>query len=1019
MTQTMINNLSYDFDDKSIYSIECDLIDILKRKALEHPDHHAIITEERVINYRDLIHQSQSLASHLYNIGIKRETPVAILLEPGIEQIISQIAILMVGGSCVPLDPAMPDSRLCFMLQDLKINLTLTTHQYQERVLPTGFVIIHENILKNPRTKDLPNIHRCKSHRSHVLFTSGTTGTPKAVELEARGILRIVVNPTYINLTATDKIASICNPTFDVYLFEIWGALLNGASIVVIPRKIIIDPYQFEAILEKFSINILIITASLFHLIAHTCPQAFGHLRYLLIGGEALNPHALRQVLQSAPPKHLINCYGPTESTIMSLIHEITLDELTEESVPIGKPIANTDIYILDENQQSVAPNQIGEMYLGGEGLARGYWNRSEINAQRFIMADVGENNQLERIYKTGDLGLQRSDGVYMYSGRVDNQIKIRGHRIEIEEVEIQLIRSKLLQSAAVCIIKKENIEPYLIAFIVPREPATFSKQTLIKWINDYLPEYMRPRLSIVENIPLTLNGKMDKSRLLTEYSQKREQRLLSQSNAEMSAEELILLNIWREILDDEEITLDNNFFESGGNSLQAARLIIEIENKMQQRLPIQLLYDSPTPRELVASLQQEKSLSDDICTIMLKDCELPPDIQPLSQSPKPWLNSNSGRVLLTGATGFLGAFFLRDLLLQTEINKVICLVRSHDDESALLRIKENLNKYGLWKEEFLPRLQVIASDLGKPQFALNPEIYDQLSTECDVIFHLAAHINYTQPYSMHYSGNILGTLNILRFAVSKKIKPLHYVSTISVFGPAGLLSSVSRIDEDDDITSYLDNLKYDSGYSQSQWVVEQIIWQAKDRGIPLAVYRPGFIMGDSLTGAGNHNDFVSRLTKGCIAMGAYPLLENQREEFVPVDYVSQALLNISCDNCNLGKSYHLVSPDSKQSIDLNTFFSLFNQCGYHLKGMRYSEWLKELETNQNLTDNPLTPLLPMLSEKIYRELTRWEVYKNMPAYDAKNTESALQETPITYTPMDSDLLERYLAYWKHIGFLP
>ncbi|CEE93304.1 hypothetical protein XNA1_3630003 [Xenorhabdus nematophila str. Anatoliense] len=156
----------------------------------------------------------------------------------------------------------------------------------------------------------------------------------------------------------------------------------------------------------------------------------------------------------------------------MSLIHEITLDELTEESVPIGKPIANTDIYILDENQQSVAPNQIGEMYLGGEGLARGYWNRSEINAQRFIMADVGENNQLERIYKTGDLGLQRSDGVYMYSGRVDNQIKIRGHRIEIEEVEIQLIRSKLLQSAAVCIIKKENIEPYLIAFIVPREPA-------------------------------------------------------------------------------------------------------------------------------------------------------------------------------------------------------------------------------------------------------------------------------------------------------------------------------------------------------------------------------------------------------------------------------------------------------------------------------------------------------------------------------------------------------------------
>ncbi|MBC8945249.1 MULTISPECIES: amino acid adenylation domain-containing protein [Xenorhabdus] len=1013
----MINTTPYNFESKSISPTDYDMINLLIQKTSENPDHHAIITEERIISYQELIYQARSLAFHLYNLGVKYETPVAILLEPGIEQIISQVAILMVGGSCVPLDPAVPDNRLCFMLQDLQINLTLTTHQYQDRTLPTDFVIINQDILEVSKTEDLPNIHRGKNHRSHILFTSGTTGTPKAVEIEARGILRFIVNPTHINLTATDIIASVCNTTFDVYLFEIWVTLLNGASIVIIPRKIIIDPYLFKTTLEKFSVSCLIMTATLFHLTAQTYPQAFRQLRYLLIGGETLNSHILRQVLQFNPPQHFINCYGPTESVIMALTYEATLDELTEDNVPIGRPIANADIYILDDQQQPVAPNQIGEIYLAGEGLARGYWNRPEINAQRFMMIDVGKNNQLKRIYRTGDLGWQRSDGVYMYAGRIDNQIKIRGHRIETEEVETQLLKSQLLQSAAVCVVKKENTEPYSIAFIVPKEPEAFSKQTLTQWASHHLPGYMHPRLVVVEHIPLTQNGKMDRARLLAEYSKNQKQQFLSQLNTKMSEEELIVLNIWSQVLDNYDITLDSDFFQSGGNSLQAARLIIDIGNKMQRRLPVQLLYDSPTPRKLATSLQQNKNELTDICAVMLKDSQLPSDIQPLSQPLQPWLDSNSGRVLLTGATGFLGAFLLRDLLLQTEINKVTCLVRAHNNEAALLKVKENLNQYGLWKEEFLSRLQVIASDIAKPQFALSQQIYENLSTECDVIFHLAAHVNYSQPYSIHYSSNILGTLNVLRFAVSKKIKPLHYMSTIAVFGPVGLFSTVPRIYEDDDITSYLPGLKYDSGYTQSQWVVEQIIWQARDRGIPLAVYRPGFIMGDSLTGASNPNDFISRLVKGCIMINAYPLLVNQRKEFVPINYVSQLLLDISRNNRNLGKAYHLVSPDNKQSVDLKPFFEILNQCGYHLKDMHYSEWLKKLETDQKLIDNPLLPLLPMLSEKVYGELTRWEVYENMPAYDAKNTESAL-ETSVTYTSMDSDLLKRYLTYWKKIGFL-
>ncbi|PHM37898.1 non-ribosomal peptide synthetase [Xenorhabdus innexi] len=1018
MTNTVIKTTPHGFWGELTYPVNHDLINIFIQKSVEYSEHPAIITEERTISYRELIHQARSLAFYLFNLGVKHETPVGILLEPGIEQIISQVAILMAGGSCVPLDPTVPDDRLCFMLQDLQINLTLTTQKYQSRSLPTNFITINQDILEKSIIVYFPKINREKNHRTHILFTSGTTGRPKAVEIEARGILRIVVEPDYINFTANDKIAAISNPTFDVSLFEIWGALLNGAAAVVIPRKIIIDPYLFEAALEKYSVSCMMMTAALFHLTAHSCPRAFRHLRYLFVGGEKLNPHAFRQVLQAAPPKFLANCYGPTESTIIGLIHEIKLDELTDEDIPIGRPIGHTDIYILNDQLQPVAPNQIGEIYLGGEGIARGYWNRPEINAQRFIMMDIERNNQLKKIYRTGDLGWQRSDGIYMFAGRIDNQIKIRGHRIEIEEIETQLLKSELLQSAAVSIVKKENIEPYLIAFVVPKKPETFSKHNLTQSIKHYLPDYMLPRITIVEHIPINPNGKIDRKRLLAEYTQNQEQRLSSQPTTDTNEDELIVLSIWQKTLDDYDLTLDSNFFQIGGNSLQASSLILALGNKIQKRLPVQLLYDFPTPRTLAAHMSQNENMSEDLYATMLKDSILPPEIQPLPHFPEPWLSSDAGRVLLTGASGFLGAFFLRDLLLQTKINRVTCLVRAKDNQTALLRLKENLYQYGLWQEEFLPRLQVMASDLTKPHLDLSQQDYEQLSSECDAIFHLAAHVNYIQPYSMHYDGNVLGTLNILRLATNKKAKPLHYVSTVSIFGPAGIFSSVDSLGEDDDISPYLTGLKYDSGYSQSKWVAERMIWQARDRGIPLSVYRPGFIMGDSQTGANNPKDFVSRLVKGCIKIGAYPLLANLREEFVPVDYVSQSLLNISIDNKKLGKAYHLVSPDRKQSMDLDPFFALLRQHGYQLEGMHYSEWLKKLETDNEIMDNPLMPLLPMLSEKAYGELSRLEMYKDMPAYDAKNTESALKETPIRYTPMDDNLLECYLTYWKRIGFL-
>ncbi|WP_300002844.1 amino acid adenylation domain-containing protein [uncultured Cedecea sp.] len=982
------------------------------------PDKTAIVTPERTLTYHALAEQAAIIAQALQDSGVTQETPVAILLPPGIEQIVSQTGILLAHGSCVPLDPDMPEERLNDMLDDLHIQLTIVISVEKYRNLHTTLINFHDLLINKQHINnifdDIPT-----NHRTHILFTSGTTGKPKAVEIEAKGILRLVVNTHYIEFTPDDHVACIANPTFDASLFEVWGALLNGSTIVIIPKKDVLNIQHFQEELIRQKISIMFITASLFNLVATVAPQTFRFFRYLLVGGEALNAHTLKRVLDTAPPEHLLNGYGPTESTTFAMTHDIKAEDVTGGSVPIGKPIDRTTAFILDDSLKPVAQGEVGHLYIGGDGLARGYWNREALNKERFISVLLPGSSTPLRLYKTGDLCLQRADGIFMYYGRIDNQVKIRGHRIELEEIECQILKSGQVKTASVILVKKENIEPFLAAFIVPQEKRGFNASNLEKKLKQYLPIYMLPRLFIVDLIPLTPTGKTDKQLLLTKLE---EGNISAERPDAFNDTEYLLLLIWRKILNKNDIHLNDNFFQLGGSSLQAASLVIELRRQFNRDFSIQTLYDAPTLLELANIIPQKNAtrVQNDV-TEWLQDSQLPDDIQALPGDIQNWSKLADATVLLTGSTGFLGAFFLSDLLAMPNIKQVICIIRAADEETACQRIEHNLSQYGLWDPDFRQRITIIAGDLSLPQFGVGDEQYNKLTTECDVIFHLGAHVNYIQPYQAHRKGNVEGTLNILRLATQGKPKSLHYVSTIAVYGPAGLLNKVERIYENDDLQPYFEGMKYDSGYSQSKWVVERFIWEAKKRGVPLSVYRPGFIMGNSENGVGNPKDFVFRLIRGCIAIGAYPNLPRQRKEFIPVDYVSAVLLTIAKNNDNLGQAYHLVPPDHAQSIDLNQFFELICENGYPLKKLPYSEWITQLDADPRLHDNPLMPLLPMLSEAIYQKQTRWEVYENMPAYDATNTQVALAaaNSQLKFTPMDKNQLLLHLDFLQKNGFLP
>lgn len=997
-----------------IKSIATGLAERFLQQVTRQPAHVAIITARRALTYGQLAEQAKRLAAHLLRLGIQKEEPVAIILGPGVEQIVCQVAILLAGGTCVPFNPSLPDERLDFMLAEIQARFTLTDTSSAQRSLATRFIQLDDypraevDLIRFPDTGP--------EHRSHILFTSGTTGRPKGVELEAHGIMHLLVNNRYLQLDAADRIACIANPSFDASLLEVWGALLNGATLVLIAKETLLDPPQLTTLLREEAITFMLMTTSLFNFMAPQCPRAFRALNYLLVGGETFNPQMLKMIPADDWPRHLVNAYGPTEGTVITACHHMSAADVSADNVPIGKELDKAEVYILDEHLQPVADGTVGEIHIGGNGLARGYVNRPELTQQKFLFTVFDGEQYPKRLYASGDLGWRRPDGAIMYAGRIDNQIKLQGYRIEAEEIELQLLKSGLLLAAVVCVIKKPGTESYLVAYVVPIHPKGFAKNHLLDWLKQQLPAYMLPRLQIVAAIPLNDNGKADRAALmaLPDTPQAAIMPVNAANNGEAE-----LLALWRQILDIQSATLDDEFYLLGGTSLQAARLVLEIKRRFGQRLAIQDLYDAQTPRNLLRRLRQPQEQTDDICAVLLQDSQLPAEITALPDAPAAWTAPQAGRVLLTGATGYMGAFVLRDLLLQPAVRQVICLVRARDHATAMARVQQNLTRYGLWRDDFSRHLQAFASELGQPLLGLEPETYQQLAGQCDVIIHIASHISFIEPYLNHREANVTGVLNILRLAVAAKPKPLHYVSTVAVAGPAGLLFPVKDFFEEDDLMPYLSGMQYTLGYIQSKWVAERLLWQARERVIPLAVYRPGFILADSVTGAGNPDDFMGRLIKGCIKTGAYPLLPGDRKEFVTVDYVSAALINIAMDNQRLGHIYHLIPPDHKQSISLNAFFALFGSCGYSMIPLPYPQWVQRLYDDPEIDANPLMPLLPMLSQVVYEQLTIWEVFKDIPRYDASQTQVALSGKPTpVFIPTDAALLTRYLDHMKSIGFL-
>ncbi|AOM39781.1 hypothetical protein A9255_03830 [Xenorhabdus hominickii] len=594
----------------SISKAKGNVVSIFKQQVSTNPDAIALIAGERSISYAELDAKSSELADFLQLKGVTHETPVGMLLRPSPEAIVTILAILKAGGMYVPIDNDYPAERITLILNDAEVLCLITDNDTTHKCKAFEGEIIYLNSInelpyaEGTISEQIRNIER--DNLAYAIYTSGSTGLPKGVCIEHQGIIRLVKENGFLDISPKDRIALASSLAFDAATFEIWGALLNGATLVILDKTTVLDPHKLFSAIREASLSIMWLTSSLFNQQVSAVPDLFRPLRALIIGGEALSVPHIRELLNSGQgPEKLINGYGPTENTTFSTTYDITNHKNDfVRGVPIGRPINNTYAFILDRQLNPCPVGVVGELYFGGQGLARGYLNRPELTRERFIELPTEDNLSL-RLYKSGDYARYLSSGDIEYLGRIDDQVKLRGFRIELGEIEAAMLTYPGINAAVVVMHQEESGDKELVAYFCSSATPT------PEWIGQLrqalsvrIPEFMIPAsFTPVDEIPLNASGKLDRRRLpaVSRLHLKNNTYQPPRTRIERS-----LTESFQEILGLEQVSITDNFFQIGGHSLLALRLAVTIENKLGKPVQIIDIFQHPTPKELAETFSEE-----------------------------------------------------------------------------------------------------------------------------------------------------------------------------------------------------------------------------------------------------------------------------------------------------------------------------------------------------------------------------------------------------------------------------
>ncbi|KAI0004446.1 putative NRPS-like enzyme [Xylariaceae sp. FL0662B] len=1009
-----------------------DLSALFLQQVEATPDAVALEDGPTTLTYAELNTKVDELAYRLRRHGVGRDNLVGVLLGRSADYVITCLAALRSGGAFLVLELAYPPSLLADVIDDARPTVVVTHTAHSGKIKGDTPLIILDDLktdddaLSAETTKELPPLPSTDDLEklAFVSYSSGTTGRPKGIANPHRAaVLSYDLRFGFNDLQPGDRVA--CNVFF---VWEILRPLLRGATVVTVPDEISYDPVALVELLRSKRINETLMTPTLLATVLARHSQLgkrLDDLRTVWLNGEVVTTDLARRGLRGLPNSRLLNCYSASET------HEVACgtiwDMFSDEArvVPVGPPLDPEHTYILDEDGKRVETGVSGELYVGGKLLARGYLNLPEATAKAFT-DDPFDGTPGARMYRTGDTARILPSGLLEITGRVGAMIKIRGYSVQPPAVENAILKHLAVRNCAV-VSYGDGLDRQLLAYIVPdQEPGS---RTVVKIdesgfspvarraLAEHLAHYMIPALWVeLDSLPThEVSGKVDLKSL---PSPTRSRSPAGSKENEQGVKITIqdIAKIWAAVLNTSEKTVmmqDHDFFDLGGHSLALVNLVTRLTGAYGFPVPLGPLAGNPTLKghlDIVCAARDghTAAVQADLPAVLRADSILPPEIKPSGAKMKRL--SDADTVLLTGTTGFLGAFLLSTIL-ETTSARVICLVRFADlsgenHSNGVARIRKNLLDLGLWTDSILDRIEVLPANLARSRFGLSPDEFEHLASRVQVIIHSAATVNLVYPYAAMQGANVFGTREILRLA-SRGGATVHHISTNGV-----LPASVEGWSEDEMLDVKDVPEKLSDGYGQTKWVAEQLILEAGKRGLPARIYRPGTISGHSTSGSTNTYDLLNALIVESLQLGYAPDIDGWYAEMTPADFVSKAITSLADVVDTDQRIFHLGDPSP---ITMKDVFDILNELGYPTELLKWDEWVALWNEKRGSPkgDNIFTV------DILRRGMPTVDFLKWVTVLKDHKTGPVLAKIGLQRPRIDSKLLEIYTRHFCARGWLP
>ncbi|WP_405625389.1 amino acid adenylation domain-containing protein [Streptomyces sp. NBC_00016] len=950
---------------------------LIAERAAQSGGSVAVEHDGRGVTYAELLGFAHDLARRLAARGVGPGDLVAIGLPRGIDAVIAVLGVLLRGAAYCPFDPTAPPARGAGLLDEARPALVLTAATYAEVTADD-----------HPGPGTAPPAAPAPHDLAYVLHTSGSTGRPKGVEVGHGALAHFVAGASHrYGPRPGDRVLGFAPLHFDTSVEEIFLTLCAGATLVVRTDDMTDSVPAFLDACARLRISFLDLPTAYWHQVAHAVSTGTAALptgvRTVVIGGESALPERVDRWREAVGTSvRLLNTYGPTEATVVATVADLHDPGLAPGDVPIGLPLPGTGAAVVD-----------GELHLLGGNLALGYRGNRPPDAARF--APLHALPGAPRAYRTGDLVRVGDDGQLRHLGRSDTEFKISGHRVHPAEVESALLRHPAVRDAVVVGQVLPGGTRRLAAYVVPDGPAP-AAAAIREHLRTALPAAMVPSaVEFLDELPRTSSGKTDRHALATTLPVTR--------TAVSGTLEHTVTAAWRQVLGAATLSAQDDVFERGAQSLQAIQAANRLGIALGREVKVAWLFQHPTAAELARFLaQRARPATVGLPQSLLADAVLDPGVRP---GDGPRAGGTPERILLTGATGFVGVHLLAELLTSTGA-EIVCPVRAPSPAAATERVRQALDTHWIdLTDAARDRITTVPADLARPRLGLDEEEFTALAGTCDAILHNAANVSVLREYAGLRAANTESTRELLRLAAPRSI-PLHFVSTLSVAPPLALAAEVPE--------AFLPphpGLRY--GYQQSKWAAEQLLRQAAERGLPVTVHRLGRIVGPATTGQVNERDFLWNVLRAGIPAGIVPDLFEE-EIWTPVDHLAEALVRLCLGPPGPATVFHHAAT---APVRLGDVYDWLEEYGYPLRRLPLDRWRAELPRSSGAAATTLAFFDARDADADAGDATGTDL--RLGRIRADNVVDALRTGGVTCPPVGRELVHRYLDHCVTTGKLP